>query len=111
MAKYTKSRPSCPSTVAPASFTGDCICPGCRKPLLAGAMIREQAIYKCGELDYIAVGHAECCPEYDNAEIPESDFELAAPRKVDCFCCDYNLALFKPAPDCEECGGSGLMDF
>ena len=106
MAKYTKSRPSQPSTPADESFTGDCLCPGCRRPLLAGEMIRQQAIYKCGELDYIALGHAECCPEYDNAEIPESDFELN-PETTILFCCCGHVRCQLSDPErklCSECG-------
>ena len=105
MAKYTITRAAQPSTLAGSHFTGNCYCPGCNQPILAGQLIREQAIYKCGQLDYVAVGHGECCPEYDNAEIPESDFDFELQEvQIPCVCM---LNDERADPACRDCSGKG----
>jgi hypothetical protein len=57
----------------------DCLCAGCHKPLLAGQWVRQQALYKRSTLDSIPIGHAECCPDFDNADAAPSGSDYTGP--------------------------------
>lgn len=64
----TTAKPRKPDTVGGAWFAEHgCLCSHCREPLKVGDLLRQQCIYKCGRLSYIALAHAACAPEYDNA--------------------------------------------
>lgn len=50
-----------------------CLCAICREMLFEGDELVDQRVYKCGELSYINLAHAECAPEWAPEENPVRD--------------------------------------
>lgn len=100
MSRYTNTAAVAqPSTPAADNFAdGRCLCSGCSKPILPGQLIRQQAWYKCGELDDLSLGHEECCPEFDNVDV--EDEEPLTPYLIACVCEEGDTG-------CRDCGGKG----